>query len=303
MMTATAIATATLLLFASPIMGFTAVSPHRPQYSSSLLSSSSAAFKKSTLPKTTYCYCNSPSSSSSLHAIKEATFGMGCFWEPAESLLKLPGVLSTTVGYTGCTNPSKPPPTYDTVCFGNDYVEAVRVVYDDTIISYTQLLNHFFEYQKPGYARQYSSVIFVNNNNNEENDTENDERKMANEWKNNGIQNKLSRSKDNLSIDIVQIEPLSKFYKAETYHQRYWEKQRFRAGLAAILLAGSSGAFDQLELFGAGGIVGDLNIGGYEFDTICNGVFLIGAAWMILERLVVQDVRELKDGDLIQEVI
>ena len=98
---------------------------------------------------------------------------------------------------------------------------------------------------------------------------------------------------------------MSKFYKAESYHQRYWEKQRIRAGLAAILLAGSSGAFDQWELFGGGSgiVVGDLNIGGYTFDTICNGMFLIGAAWMILERLVVQDVRELKDGDLIQEVI
>jgi hypothetical protein len=47
-----------------------------------------------------------------------------------------------------------------------------------------------------------------------------------------------------------------------------------------------------------------VNIGGYTFDTVvCNGVFLIEAAWLILERLVVQDVRELKDGDLIQEVI
>ena len=90
------------------------------------------------------------------------------------------------------------------------------MVYDDTIISYTQLLNQFFEYQKPGYARQYSSVIFVNDNNADTND----EKKMANEWKNNGVQNKLSRSKDNLSIDIVQIEPLSKFYRAESYHQR-----------------------------------------------------------------------------------
>ena len=62
--------------------------------------------------------------------------------------------------------------------------------------------------------------------------------------------------------------------------------------------------FEQWELFGGGGIVvRELHIGGYSFDTVCNGVFLIGAAWMILERLVVQDVRELKDGDLIQEVI
>ena len=54
----------------------------------------------------------------SLSATKEATFGMGCFWEPAESLLKQPGVLATTVGYTGAPV-NKPPPTYDSVCFGN----------------------------------------------------------------------------------------------------------------------------------------------------------------------------------------
>ena len=44
-----------------------------------------------------------------------------------------------------------------------------------------------------------------------------------------------------------------------------------------------------------------LSIGGYTFDTVCNSVFLIGAAWMI-GTVVVQDVRELKDGDMIQEV-
>ena len=43
-------------------------------------------------------------------AVKEATFGMGCFWEPAESLLKRPGILATNVGYAGAP-PGKPPPT------------------------------------------------------------------------------------------------------------------------------------------------------------------------------------------------
>ena len=89
----------------------------------------------------------------SLSAIREATFGMGCFWEPAESLLRRPGVLATTAGYTGAPS-NKPPPTYDAVCFGNDWVEAVRVVYDDEVIPYDKLLDDFFQYQKPQYSRQ-----------------------------------------------------------------------------------------------------------------------------------------------------
>ncbi len=88
------------------------------------------------------------------------TFGMGCFWEPAESLLKK-DVIATAVGYAGAP-PGKPAPTYDAVCFGNDLVEAVRVAYDNEILSYSALLDHFHECQKPKYTRQYASVIFAN---------------------------------------------------------------------------------------------------------------------------------------------
>eukprot|EP00957_Ditylum_brightwellii_P050098 3797928-Ditylum_brightwellii.AAC.1 len=70
-----------------------------------------------------------------LYAKKEATFGMGCFWEPSETLLSKDGILATTVGYTG-GKPNAKAPTYDSVCYGRDWVEAVRVVYDDTIVSY-----------------------------------------------------------------------------------------------------------------------------------------------------------------------
>eukprot|EP00985_Skeletonema_marinoi_P018070 scaffold10022_cov156-Skeletonema_marinoi.AAC.27 len=196
-----------------------------------------------------------------------------CFWEPAESLLKQPGVLATTVGYTGAP-PNKPPPSYDTVCFGNDYVEAVRVVYDDTILDYTTLLDKFFEVQKPGLSRQYASIVFVTDDNEEEEE--------VNKWKNAAIKTKVKRQSDNLPYELVEIEPTSSFYRAEEYHQRYWEKQRLRAGLAVLLVAGASGAYDD---FGGGVIV-----------------FLVGAGWMILERLVVRDVRELKSGDMILEL-
>ena len=217
----------------------------------------------------------------SLSATKEATFGMGCFWEPAESLLKQPGVLATTVGYTGAPV-NKPPPTYDTVCFGNDYVEAVRVVYDDDIIPYTKLLDNFFEYQKPGYSRQYASVIFTNND---------EEESLAIEWKEG---NASKQTKTAGQYNLVDIEPSSAFYKAEEYHQRYWEKQRLRAVIAVVLIAGESGAYDNLF----GGVLANVQVFGFSFDTICGGIFLVGAAWMILERLVARDVRELKSGDL-----
>ncbi|KAL3771878.1 hypothetical protein ACHAWO_008664 [Cyclotella atomus] len=178
------------------------------------------------------------SSNSVLNAIKEATFGMGCFWEPAESLLKQPGVLQTTVGYTGAP-PTKPPPTYDTVCFGNDYVEGVRVVYDDEIVSYNQLLDYFFELQKPGISRQYASIIFVD----ADSDDGEEMTRQASKWKEENVATKVKRG-DNLPYSIVEIEPLTKFYKAEEYHQRYWEKQRLRAFVGVLLIAGASSAYD-----------------------------------------------------------
>jgi methionine-S-sulfoxide reductase len=202
-------------------------------------------------------------------------------------------VLATIVGYTGCPA-NKPPPTYDTVCFGNDYVEAVQVVYDDDIISYNQLLDYFFEFQKPGIKRQYASIVFVDENSEENRG----EAIKATQWKEDAITSKVKR-KDNLPYSIVQIEPLTKFYKAEEYHQRYWEKQRLRAFIGILLIAGASGAYDSLF----DGAVGNIALFGMHFDTLCNAVFLVGAGWMLLERLLARDVKELKKGDLAASVL
>jgi len=229
-------------------------------------------------------------------AVKEATFGMGCFWEPAESLLKRPGILATNVGYAGAP-PGKPPPTYDTVCFGNDWVEAVRVAYDDEALTYRELLDYFFEYQKPGYKRQYASVIFAGDQS---------EAKEAKRWKEERSKERskedvMTQRKDGVSYDIIEIEPNSSFYRAEEYHQRYWEKQRLRGLLAVILIAGESGVYNKyVERF-----VGLSNVElvfGMSFDGVCGAVFLAGAAWMLIERLVARNVRELKPGDLIAAV-
>jgi len=219
--------------------------------------------------------------SSPLSAVKEATFGMGCFWEPAEALLKQPGVLATTVGYTGAPPSKKQAPTYDSVCFGKDWVEAVRVAYDDELVSYNQLLDSFFELQNPRYSRQYASIVFANDKT---------EEKEAMQWK-----KTCDLKRDDLfPLEMVEIEPSSRFFKAEEYHQRYWEKQRLRFLIGFLLIAGESGAYDNF----LDGALGKVELFGLSSDSICGAVFLIGAAWMLLERLVVNDVRELKGGDL-----
>jgi len=226
-------------------------------------------------------------------AVKEATFGMGCFWEPAESLLKRPGILATNVGYAGAP-PGKPPPTYDTVCFGNDWVEAVRVAYDDEALTYRELLDYFFEYQKPGYKRQYASVIFAGDQS---------EAKEAKRWKEERSKEVMltPKRKNGVSYDNIEIEPNSSFYRAEEYHQRYWEKQRLRGLLAVILIAGESGVYNKyVERFV--GLNNVESVFGMSFDGVCGAVFLTGAAWMLIERLVARNVRELKPGDLIAAV-
>ena len=111
----------------------------------------------------------------------------------------------------------------------------------------------------------------------------------------------MTQRKDGVSYDIIEIEPNSSFYRAEEYHQRYWEKQRLRGLLAVILIAGESGVYNKyVERF-----VGLSNVElvfGMSFDGVCGAVFLAGAAWMLIERLVARNVRELKPGDLIAAV-
>lgn len=166
-----------------------------------------------------------------LHAVKEATFGMGCFWEPAEELQKVDGVIDTVAGYTG--NPSaERSPTYDSVCFGRDWVEGVRVQYDDNKLSYEQLLDAFSMAQKPKLgSRQYSSIIFPHD-----------------EEQNSVAQSYLKKHTKNPSTNLVgtTVEPASKFYQAEGYHQNYWQKQRPRFAAIVGLIALATGRLDPI---------------------------------------------------------
>jgi peptide-methionine (S)-S-oxide reductase len=170
-------------------------------------------------------------SSSSLTAI--ATFGMGCFWKPSEELLKVPGVVDTVAGYTGKSDATQAP-SYDNVCYGRDWVEGVRVYYDDEIISYAQLLDSFFAAQEPrAGSRQYASIIFPDDQGQQE---------VAAKWLE---ENKDRARSDGITGKWTTLEPLSSFYRAENYHQRYWQKTRPRVASMIAALAVASGILDQ----------------------------------------------------------
>jgi peptide methionine sulfoxide reductase MsrA len=102
------------------------------------------------------------------------------------------------------------------------------VVYDDEMVTYEAVLDYFYKLQKPGYMRQYALVVFTGDE---------EEGKIAKRWKLDRSSSSSSSSKEinvkqvgsndgtNFGYHNVIIEPVSSFYRAEEYHQRYWEKQ------------------------------------------------------------------------------
>ena len=147
---------------------------------------------------------------------QKATFGAGCFWDVEAAFRRVKGVLSTTVGYSG--GPFKGP-TYEDVCTGTTgHAEVVEVDYDPAMVSYDELLKVFWEIhnpttmnrQGPDIGTQYRSVIFSHNS----------EQKAAAE----ASKERLQRNELYKNPIVTEITPASEFYKAEEYHQQYFEK-------------------------------------------------------------------------------
>jgi peptide-methionine (S)-S-oxide reductase len=143
-----------------------------------------------------------------------ATFASGCFWCTEADFDKVRGVISTTSGYTGGTVVN---PTYRQVSSGGTgHAEAVRVVFDPSIVSYEELLDHFWHNVDPFVANrqfcdvgnQYRPEIFFHT----------DAQRVAAETSKTRIQ-KLFTEKI-----VVAISPAAAFYPAETYHQDYYKK-------------------------------------------------------------------------------
>lgn len=149
---------------------------------------------------------------------KKATFGAGCFWHIEEEFKKLKGVISTSVGFMGGNLKD---PSYKDVCSGSTgHAEVVDLEYDPRIISYETLLDVFWNIhdpttlnrQGPDIGTQYRSVIFFH--------TEEQE-KIAQLSK-----NSLEKSGKFKNKIVTEVRSAQIFYKAEDYHQSYFEKQR-----------------------------------------------------------------------------
>jgi peptide methionine sulfoxide reductase MsrA len=157
------------------------------------------------------------------------------------------------------------------VCFGREWVEGVRVKYEDVELSYDQLLDAFFEVQEPKVgSRQYASIIFPHDR---------EQREAAERWRN---ENTSRVRSDGVRGEMTSIETLSEFFQAEGYHQRYWRKFRPRIAAMVFLLATASGLLDPLAPEAACSTL----------RAASNGAVLLGCACVLLERLL--DTRVVK---------
>lgn len=148
--------------------------------------------------------------------MEKATFAMGCFWGPQVLFKKVPGVIKTTVGYTGGHTEN---PTYEKVCDGNTgHAEAIEIEFDPKVVSYKEFLNIFWAHhnpttynrQGPDIGEQYRAAIFFHNE---------EQKKLAIE----SLDNLIESKKYNEPI-VTEVVRATKFYPAEEYHQDYAEK-------------------------------------------------------------------------------
>ncbi|OQB21611.1 MAG: Peptide methionine sulfoxide reductase MsrA [candidate division BRC1 bacterium ADurb.Bin183] len=148
-------------------------------------------------------------------ATETAVFAAGCFWGVEYHFQKAPGVISTSVGYTGGI---KPNPTYQDVCAGETgHAEAIEVVFDPAKTSFENLARLFFEIhdptqvdrQGPDIGEQYRSAIFYKNE---------EQKKTA--------ERLIEMLKQKGLRVATKIEPDAPFWRAEDYHQKYYEKKR-----------------------------------------------------------------------------
>ena len=149
-----------------------------------------------------------------------AIFAGGCFWCMEPPFDRVPGVLSTTSGYTGGSLAN---PSYEQVSAGGTgHLESVKVEYDPARVSYAQLLDVFWHNVDPtdpggqfcDRGSQYTTAIFT---------TGDEQRAVAEEAK-----QKLDASHQLPHPVVTAIRPAGPFYPAEDYHQGYYQKNPLR---------------------------------------------------------------------------
>jgi peptide-methionine (S)-S-oxide reductase len=151
-------------------------------------------------------------------SLRQATFGMGCFWGAEKMFWQTPGVISTNVGYAGGHTPN---PTYEEVCSGGTgHTEVVRVFYDPARVSYDDLLRVFWEGHDPtqgmrqgnDVGTQYRSAIYY---------FDEDQRALAEASRDAYQQRLRAAGYGEITTEIVAAPA---FYVAEDYHQQYLSK-------------------------------------------------------------------------------
>jgi peptide-methionine (S)-S-oxide reductase len=148
--------------------------------------------------------------------LETATLGNGCFWCTEAVFQQLKGVVSVTSGYSGGEIEN---PTYKQVCAGTTgHAECLNIEYDPSIISFEDLLEVFWKTHDPttlnrqgnDVGTQYRSVVFYH--------TE-EQKAIAAKYK-----EQLNKSGSFPNPIVTTLEPFVKFYKAEDYHQNYFNE-------------------------------------------------------------------------------
>ncbi len=148
---------------------------------------------------------------------EKAIFAAGCFWGIEAAFRRVDGVVSTAVGYTGG---SLDDPTYEDVCSGRTgHAEAVLVEFDPAQVTYDQLLDLFWQIhdpttlnrQGPDVGTQYRSAIFTEGPGQEAAARASKERQAQS--------GRFSRP------IVTELGPAQTFWRAEDYHQQYFEKR------------------------------------------------------------------------------
>ncbi|MEK7630015.1 MAG: peptide-methionine (S)-S-oxide reductase MsrA [Patescibacteria group bacterium] len=158
--------------------------------------------------------------------IEIAVFGGGCFWCTEAVFQSLKGILSIIPGYSGGSVKN---PTYENVCGGKTgHAEVTKIEYNPNLISYEDLLTVFFATHDPttlnrqgnDVGTQYRSIIFY---------ASSDQKQSAEKFV-----EKLNNDEASGKI-VTEIQPLGEFYKAEDYHQKYYEQHKDQPYCALII--------------------------------------------------------------------
>ena len=146
---------------------------------------------------------------------EKATFGGGCFWGIEDTFRQVAGVIATQVGFMGGASQD---PSYEEVCSDKTgHVEVVEVTYNPQKTTYAALLNVFWENinptqqngQGPDIGSQYRTVIFYH----------------TAQQKQQAEESKQAEQKKHTTPIATSIEQATEFFRAEEYHQQYFEKK------------------------------------------------------------------------------